>query len=97
MGLSLDEIKQVKADLNNFNLHLPDSLNDRMSMFCYLLFIIRVDGMISTREKELMKNIGFRLCLNIDLLNEMFDILEKYNNKKLPDNIIAEKLRKYLN
>ena len=97
MGLTLEEIKSVKAKPNGFEYKLPHDISLRMKMFFYLLFMIRVDGVIDIREKQILKKFGFKLCLNPDLMNEMIDVLELYNNKPLPNNIIAEKIKKYLN
>jgi len=97
MGLSLDEIKAVKKKPNSFRFELPDNMKERIQMFYYLLFMIRIDGKITIREKDVLKKVGFHLCLNPDLMNEMLDVLEKFKNQPIPDNIMAEKVKKYLN
>ena len=97
MGLSQDEILAVKKNPNDFKFVLPDNMKERMQMFYYLLFMIRVDGRITLTEKEMIRKIGFFLCLNTDLMNEMLDVLEKYENQRIPDNLMAEKVKKYLN
>ena len=97
MGLTLDDIKYIKKNLSGYKLILPDNLSERMKIFCYLIFMIRIDGKITISEKELIKKVGFRLCLNPPLMNEIFEILEKYLNKQLPDTLIADMVKKYMN
>ncbi len=97
MGLSVEEIKSVKKNPKGFEFKLPDNMNDRMKILYYLLFMIRVDGKITIREKDMLRKVGFKLCLNPGLLNEMLDVLEKYTNKPIPDNLMLEKVKKYLN
>ena len=43
------------------------------------------------------KQLGFRLCLNPPLMDDLIDIMVENLNKKIPEDIMIKAVKKYLN
>ena len=56
-----------------------------------------IDGEISREEKELCKQLGFRLCLNTLLIDDLIAIMVEHLNKKIPEDLMIKAVTKYMN
>ncbi|MBN1188049.1 MAG: hypothetical protein JXB49_37590 [Bacteroidales bacterium] len=97
MGLSEADIEDVKRHPENINITYPSTMEERMTFFYHLLFMMKIDGKVDEVEKELCRKIGFRLCLNPALMDELIDIMADYANRDIPDEVMLQATLKYLN
>ena len=97
LGIS-EEVTHELLDLNkNVDLSLPKDVTERMRMFYHMLFLIGIDGEITEDEKEICKELGFRLCLNPPLMDDLIDIMVENLNKNVPEDKMVEAVIKYMN
>ena len=96
MGLTEEAIRQI-AKNENPSLFVPASETDRMTILYYLIFLIKVDGKITEKEKELLHHFGLKLGFNHLMVANLVKVVEANLGNKLPPNALIEEVRKYLN
>ena len=96
MGLSENQIRNLSGN-NDFPIFVPSSEMDRMTIFYYLVFLIKVDAEISDEEKDLMYHFGLKLGFNHLMVSNIIRVVKANLGKKLPPDAILKEVRKYLN
>ena len=100
LGLSMDmseeEILQIAKD-DKPSLFVPASEADRMTILYYLVFLIKVDGVVSEEEKEMLYHFGLKLGFNPLMVANIIRVIQANIGKKLPPNALIKEVRKYLN
>lgn len=97
LGVSSLELTEVFADPNAFILKPPPPERERMTILYYSLFTMRSDGRISASEEKLCYGIGLRLGFSENMTREMIDVMKRYLDKPLPDNLLLDIIKKHMN
>lgn len=97
IGFSMDEIVSIGREYYKYELIIPADERERMTMLYYLLFLMRIDAEINPKEEIFAKMLGFKLGFNNLMLDEMVEIMKDHVNKKLPEDLLLDKVKKYLN
>jgi hypothetical protein len=82
------DMANIKVSPQKFVTTLPDTLAQRIEFFYNLLFMMGINNEITDDEKELCKQIGFKLCFNPMLMDDMINIV----SDNLGKNILLMKL-----
>jgi len=96
MGLSEKEIRNI-ASIQKPKLFVPSSEHDRMTIFYYLIFLIKIDGEISKEEKDMMYHFGLKLGFNHLMVANIIQVVQANMGQKLASDAIIKEVRKYLN
>ncbi len=97
LGLTLQDIDNIHHHPEEFRFTLPDNMLDRMRQFYHLLFLMQIDGEITREEREMCRQLGFRLCLNPPLMDDLINVMIDNLNKRVPEGEMLEMIKKYLN
>lgn len=97
IGLEPVDVEEVLNHPEDFPLAAPTDEGDRMTILYYLLFMMRVDGIIEPREEKLVYEAGFRLGFNEKLIEDLIHVMKTYLNKEIPPEVMLEQIRKHLN
>lgn len=97
LGIDEAEKDMIKSNPQKYCDYLPNCLNERLSMFYNLLVLMGIDGTIDENEKEMCRAIGFRLCFNPMLMEDMIQIMIEHIGKKVPVEQVVEAVIKYQN
>jgi uncharacterized tellurite resistance protein B-like protein len=97
LGLTDKDIRDIRQNPEKFEFRLPDNIDDRLRIFYSLLYMMGIDGEIKKSEKEMCRKLGFRLCINPVLMDDLIDIMVENLNKRLPEDQMLEAVKKYLN
>ena len=96
MGMTEESIREI-ARGKSPNLFVPSSETDRMTILYYLVFLIKIDGIISEEEKEMLHYFGLKLGFNHLMVANIIRVVQANLGQKLPPNALIEEIRKYLN
>ena len=91
------ELEEIRKTPKKFVTVLPDTLAERVEYFYNLLFMMGIDNKITKEEKELCKQIGFKLCFNPMLMDDMITIVSDNLGKDIPVDEIVNAVIKYQN
>ncbi len=97
IGLSSDDILDVVRNPENFVLVSPVDEHARMEILYYLLFTMRVDGVIDSKEEVLCHKAALKLGFNELLSQDLINVMKTYATKEIPQNIMLDLIKKYLN
>jgi uncharacterized tellurite resistance protein B-like protein len=97
LGLTKKDIDDIRHNPGKFEFKLPDNMDDRLRIFYSLLYMMGIDGEIREQEKEMCKKLGFRLCINPVLMDDLIDIMVRNLNKRIPEDEMLKAVKKYLN
>lgn len=97
IGLSKMDLAAVAKNPDDFELQPPEGEQERMNILYYLLFTMRVDGVIKEEEERLCYKAGLRLGFNEQLTADLIRVMKKYLNKDIPPEAMLDTIRKYLN
>lgn len=96
MGMTEADIRDISVRQNPA-LFVPASEADRMTIFYYLVFLIKIDGEISQEEKDMMYHFGLKLGFNHLMVSNIIRVVQANMGQKLPPDAILKEVRKYLN
>lgn len=99
IGITEEEIIDIRSDLPHFLQHLPLREKDRMLLFMHCLHLIKVDNEICESEKRTIRNIALRLGIHLQLTEELLYLFEQEikTGTILSSEDMVMLIRKYLN
>jgi len=97
LGFSTFQFEQLKKHPDDVKFTVPQTEDERIVVLYHLLFLMRIDQVISSAEKELCREMGFRLGLNPLMIEDMIELMVKHLDEKLPDKALLETVRRYRN
>lgn len=97
LGLTENDVENIHDHPDEFLFTLPDNMLERMRQFYHLLFLMGIDGEITIEEREICRQLGFRLCLNPPLMDDLINLMIDNLNKRIPDGEMLEVIKKYMN
>ncbi|NNC95196.1 MAG: hypothetical protein HKN92_06495 [Chitinophagales bacterium] len=97
MGLTTKEIDTIFEEPEKMEIHIPKSEKERMTCLYHLLFLMKIDGNVKIDEKRLCKKLGFKLGINPFLVEELMQVIDEYSGKIVPQGVMLDAVKKYLN
>jgi len=97
LGLDKAEIRPIIENPNNFNISPPPDEDKRLTILYYLLFMMRADKFIDTKEEELCYKVGFQMGFRQDMITELIGVMKKYLIDEIPPNAMLDKIKPFLN
>ena len=97
LGLSEKDVINIDKHPEKLHFALPDTLLERMQQFYHLLFLMGIDGEITHEEREMCRELGFRLCLNPSLMDDLINLMIDNLSQRIPEGEMLEAVKKYLN
>lgn len=76
---------------------LPETYAQRLEFYYNLLFMMGIDNKVTEEEKTLCKEIGFKLCFNPMLMDDLIQIITVNLGKSVPVNDVINAILKYQN
>lgn len=99
LKLSVNESEKdlIKDNPGKYMNALPDNYSQRIEFFYNLLFMMGIDNKVTREEKELCKQIGFKLCFNPMLMDDLLTIIIDNLGKDIPVEQVINAVIKYQN
>lgn len=91
-----EQVKDADSLLDN-DTKIPSEEKDRMTILYYLLFLLKIDGVIKDSEKKIAIKFGSLLGFRSEMIESMIHIMEQHLDEKLPDEKLVSIIRQYLN
>lgn len=97
IGVENEVVESIIKGGGDTSFQAPAKEQDRMSILYYLLFLMKIDTIISDQEKELVHHYGFKLGFSKPMLDEFIDVVEAHKFRKIPPDTLVEIIKKYQN
>jgi hypothetical protein len=97
MGMTPQEISALKPEGVYEQSKMPNDEIERMIILYYLLFMMQIDGIITSEEERLVKDLGHQLGFRIDMVTDLIDVIKSHEQIESPSETLLDKIRAYLN
>lgn len=97
LGIQDDRVEQMMKTPVKANLDIPAKEEDRMTIIYYMLFLMKIDTIITEEEKELVHHYGFKLGFSATMIDEFIAVMEKHKFTHVKTEDMLAILRKYQN
>lgn len=96
LGLTDDKVREIIYADEEF-VFVPKSEEDRVTILYYLIFLIKVDGVIDTEEVNLMHHFGLKLGFSPLLISNIIDVIKSETLEEMGHDSLLNEVKKYLN
>ena len=96
LGLTDEKVREIIISEEKF-LFIPKSEQDRVTILYYLIFLLKVDGVVNKKEEEMLHHFGLKLGFNPLLIGNIIDVVKGQNGEELLPNALLNEVKKYLN
>lgn len=96
LGLTSDGVREIMLN-DKVIAFIPKSIMDRISIFYYLILLMKVDGEISEDESDLLYHFGFKLGFNHLAISNIIRKVGANVDQKFELLTIVNEVKKYLN
>lgn len=96
LNVDAEKVREILYE-DDVQLFVPPAEVDRMTIFYYIVFLMKVDGKIEESEKNLLYHLGVKLGFNHLMISDVVNVINKYINQKMPVDAILNEVKKYLN
>ena len=76
---------------------VPASERDRMNILYHMLFLMKIDTIVTEEEIEMVHHYGFKLGFPKPMLDEFISVVEQHKFKPIPTDLMLDIIRKYQN
>jgi uncharacterized membrane protein YebE (DUF533 family) len=97
LGLGNNTVEHIIKNPKEGAFKPPKSEQDRMNILYYMLFLMKIDTVISEPEKEMVYHYGFKLGFSKPMLEDFISLVEQHKFKPIPSEKMIEVIRKYQN
>lgn len=97
LGMDKDRFEALVRDQAEPEWQSPPSEHERMRIFYYLLFLMKIDREVRDEEKDMIHYFGFQLGFNRAMINDFVDLVSEYKDERLPEQEMLDIIRKYNN
>ena len=97
MGMTPEEISTLKPEGVFSQTKMPNDEIERMIILYYLLFMMQIDGIITSDEENLVKDLGHQLGFRIDMVADLIEVIKSHEQIASPSEALLDKIRTYLN
>lgn len=97
LGVEKHQVEEIEKEFQQYEMEIPDSEMQRMTILYYLLFLIKIDSDVSEKEIKMIKEFGFKLGFRSRLVDELTALMKEYEGQEVPQEAMLEKIKKYHN
>lgn len=97
LGIDRNKLEDLIRIPAGKSVSVPSSEHERMRIFYYLLFLMKIDKHINPQEIELVHHFGFKLGFSRAMINDFIDLISEYTEERVPASEMLDIIRKYQN
>lgn len=96
-NMSAEQVRGILYSEEPVDMPPPTLELDRMTILYYMLFMMKMDGVVTKQEENLIYHYGFKLGFGESLLREMIAAIKGSLGKTLDSNELLLTIKKYMN
>jgi len=97
LNMDQEVVENMIKDSKKKKLVIPEKEQDRMTIIYYMLFLMKIDTIVTEEEKDLVHHYGFKLGFSKPMMDEFIDVIEKHKFRKVPTEKMLQIIIKYQN
>lgn len=97
LGLEKTDIKPIIKTPESYSISPPPDEDKRLTILYYLLFMMRADHTVDSKEEELCYKVGFQMGFRQDMIGDLIGVMKQYLIEKMPPLAMLDKIKPFLN
>ena len=97
LGIENEKVERLINKPLEGEIIIPTSEQDRMNILYHMLFLMKIDTIISEEEIEMVQHYGFKLGFPAPMIDDFISIVQKHKFKAIPTETMLNIIRKYHN
>lgn len=97
LGLDNELVEQMINQNNNTDIEIPEKEQDRMTLLYYMLFLMKIDTIVTDEEKDMIHHYGFKFGFSKPMMDEFISVIEAHKFRKVPPEKMIQIITKYQN
>jgi len=97
LGIDNDEVEHMIKYSKEGKITIPSSEQERLTLLYYMLFLMKIDTVVTQKEKDLIIHYGFKFGFPHAMTSEFIDIVESHKFRKIPPEKMMAVIKKYQN
>ena len=97
LGIEDKTVESMIKHGSTLTLSIPKSEQERMVILYHMLFLMKIDQIITDQEKELVHFYGFKLGFSAEMVDDFISLLEEHKYDSIPKEKMLAVIKKYQN
>lgn len=97
LGIPNYTVEDMIKNPQEVSFKVPAEEEKRMQVLYYLLFLMKIDRVITEEEIETVHHYGFKLGFSKPMIDEFVDVMKEHRYEDVPTEIMINIIRKYQN
>lgn len=97
LGVTEDELAEIWENSDNYPLTPPQSERHRMTILYQLLYLTKIDGVVTQEEEEFVHQVALHLGINGALTQELLEVVKAKIGFEISPEDLLDIIRKYMN
>lgn len=97
LHVSNEEVAAIRSAPDQYEIAPPPDESKRMTIFYFLLFMMRADQKVTPEEEALCYRIGFLMGFRQEMINNLIQLMKQYLTEDIPPDGMLKRIKPYLN
>ncbi len=97
LGVSPEDLTNIWENENDYPLDSPESERHRMTILYQLLYLTKIDGVVTREEEVFVHKVALKLGINGQLTSELIEVVKQHIGTEIKPNDLLDVIKKYMN
>lgn len=97
LGVTSEDLQDIWENDDKYPLEPPKSERHRMTILYQLLYLTKIDGVVTKEEEDFVHMIALRLGINGTLTSELIEVVKNHIGTEITPEDLLEVIKKYMN
>jgi uncharacterized tellurite resistance protein B-like protein len=96
LDIPKEDLKSIWEDHNQFPMDPPQSERHRMTILYQLLYLTKIDGVVTQEEEEFVHHVALRLGISGQLTQELIEVVKNHIGSEIKPDDLLDVIKKYM-
>lgn len=97
LGISKEDLKEIWDNHDQYPLEPPKSERHRMTILYQLLYLTKIDGVVTQEEEHFVHTTALRLGISGQLTADLLHIVKNHIGTSIEPEMLLDTIRKHMN
>jgi len=97
LGVSKEDLELIWEHEHDFPLEAPNSERHRMTILYQLLYLTKIDGIVTPEEEDFVHMVALKLGINGQLTAELIEVVKNHIGTELNPEEMLNIIKKFMN
>ena len=97
LGVSKEDLQEIWDNHEKFPMEPPKSERHRMTILYQLLYLTKIDGVVTKEEEDFVHQVALLLGINGTLTSELLEVVKNHIGTEIKPEDLLVIIKKYMN